>query len=180
MQRRGLGHARWYKKDDRNKILLSPTQISTTILGSNPLDDLDTFSTGLSSVVPLLVVFALGLGLAAQGWINQQLQGDQGLGAFLKDGQGYKRSGFRPLSDGDRAASNDPLPWLSLPKLDFVDVAGQESSSSLEDALLIQLEDLRMEMNQHLELGNAAEANAIRIKLESRMRESGFEFQTDE
>ena len=155
------------QRDDSSVVLLKATPTDT---------DVEIFSTSISGV-PLLVIVALGLGFAAQGWINQQLQGDQGLGAFLQDGQGYKKSGFRPLSDRDRAASSDPLPWLSLPKLDFVEVAGQEST---EDALMAELEQLRLAMNQQLERGNTAEANAIRLKLESRMRENGVEFQMDE
>ena len=150
---------------------------------STSADDVEMIllSSSLSAsswTVPLLVITALGLGVAAQGWINQQLDGDQGLGAFLKDGRGYSNSGFRPVTDDDRAGSGqDPLPWLSLPRLDFVQVAGQEETT--EDVLLAQLEELRVEMNQQLAQGNVAEATAIRRKLESVMRENGIEFQTD-
>lgn len=142
--------------------------------------DLDSFDTGFS-FVPVLVVVALGLGFTAQGWINRQLEGEQGLGAFLKDGKGYSRSSFRPLADGDRAASSDPLPWLSLPKLDFVEVAGQEDSGSSSDEtkLMEELERLRLAMNEQLETGNLTEAAAIRNKLETRMRETGVEFMGD-
>ena len=52
------------------------------------------------------------------------LKGERGLGAFLSDGSGFKKSGFRPLDGADM--KTDPLPWLKLPELDFVDVAGQE------------------------------------------------------
>jgi hypothetical protein len=123
--------------------------------------ELDSFDTGFS-FVPVLVVIALGLGLSAQGWI--------------KDGKGYQRSSFRPLADGDRAASSDPLPWLSLPKLDFVEVAGQEDSGSDETKLMEELESLRLAMNEQLKTGNLPEAAAIRNKLEKMMRESGVEF----
>lgn len=160
-----------------------------TVLPQTGMDDFDTLSStvggggiGGFSVVPLLVITALGLGFAAQGWINQQLNGDQGLGAFLQDGRGYQNSSFRPLTDSDRAVNsdNDPLPWLSLPKLDFVEVAGQETTDNMQDdAILTQLEDLRVEMNQQLDKGNVVEASAIRRKLESLMRDNGIEFQAD-
>ena len=151
----------------------SASRKSLPVVQKATANDMDL---SLGPVVPVLVITALGLGIAAQSWINQQLEGDQGLGAFLNDGQGYKRSGFRPLTDGDRAASNDPLPWLSLPKLDFVEVAGQQSA---EDKLMTELEELRVEMNEQLTRGNMAEATTIRNKLETRMRENGIEFQSD-
>jgi hypothetical protein len=75
-----------------------------------------------------VVVVALTLGIGANLWIQQLLSGDRGLGNFLSDGSGFGRSKFQPLStkDQDRAVSSDPLPWLKLPKLDFVEVAGQQ------------------------------------------------------
>jgi hypothetical protein len=84
--------------------------------------------------LPNLLVPAVAflLLVASQLFINQMLSGDQGLGAYLKDGRGVGRSSFRPLSleDKSRAVSNDPLPWLKLPKLDYVQVAGQEENAS--------------------------------------------------
>lgn len=148
--------------------------VPSTVLGATYADS-ESLGAGFT-FVPLLVIVALGLGFAAQGWINQQLEGDQGLGAYLSDGPGYNKSGFRPLIDGDRAASSDPLPWLSLPKLDFVEVAGQDSD---ENKLEAELESLRLEMNGQLQRGNVAEANAIRTKLETLMNENGIEFQSD-
>ena len=77
-----------------------------------------------------VTIVALIIGVAAQTFINKMLEGDQGLGAFLSDGTGFNRSGFRPTSSskGKNSSSTenkDPLPWLKLPQLDFVDVAGQ-------------------------------------------------------
>ena len=73
---------------------------------------------------------ALLLGIAAQSFINQMLEGDQGLGSYLKDGSGYNKSGFRRVDKASMKNDemNDPLPWLKLPKLDFVDVAGQSNA----------------------------------------------------
>eukprot|EP00814_Leptocylindrus_danicus_P017952 CAMPEP_0116007508 /NCGR_PEP_ID=MMETSP0321-20121206/2337_1 /TAXON_ID=163516 /ORGANISM="Leptocylindrus danicus var. danicus, Strain B650" /LENGTH=155 /DNA_ID=CAMNT_0003476209 /DNA_START=72 /DNA_END=539 /DNA_ORIENTATION=+ len=86
-----------------------------------------------AEAVPIVLVAALGIGVAAQSWINFQLDGDRGLGKFLSDGRGYNRSAFTPrrgtddFNDGTAPLSkSDPLPWLKLPKLDFVEVAGQE------------------------------------------------------
>ena len=132
-------------------------------------------------VTPLLVVgVALGLGITAQGFINQMLEGDQGLGAFLKDGSGYNKSGFRtktakkPLST---TTSNDPLPWLKLPQLDFVEVAGQPPPSGpSEKALMTKLESMRLEMNTLLEQGNLEAAALLREDLELLMDEAGIEF----
>lgn len=135
-------------------------------------------SLPLMDVSPFVVAgVALGLGVAAQGFINQMLEGDQGLGAFLKDGSGYNRSGFRgPSSNNEEAV--DPLPWLKLPRLDFVEVAGQPSRLE-EEALMKRLETLRMEMNERFEQGRVEEATAIRDELETMMREVGIEYNAD-
>ena len=44
----------------------------------------------------LPVVGALVLFVLAQSFINQMLEGDQGLAAYLRDGQGYNKSAFQP------------------------------------------------------------------------------------
>lgn len=139
----------------------------------------------MDSLSPFVVAgVALGLGVAAQGFINQMLEGDQGLGAFLKDGSGYKKSGFRRGTSSSNAeqaaaaAAADPLPWLKLPQLDFVEVAGQPSRQE-EEALMKRLETLRSEMNEQLEAGKVEEATAIREELEAFMDEMGIEYSTD-
>jgi len=136
---------------------------------STSLSGMD-FDDSLIASAPVVVAFALLIGVSAQTFINAMLQGDQGLGAFLKDGRGYKGSGFRP---GDRQTENDPLPWLSLPKLDFVEVAGQESVTK-------QLERLRKDMTTKLEQGQVDEAIVVRNELEALMRANGFEFTANE
>ena len=104
------------------KLLASPNDIM------NDLPPTDS--------VPLILLAALGIGFTAQSWINFQLGGDRGLGSFLSDGSGFNRSAFRPrsgtgdISDGTAPVSTDPMPWLKLPRLDFVEVAGQEPMSS--------------------------------------------------
>ena len=94
--------------------------------------------------VPIVLIAALIIGFTAQSWINFQLNGERGLGSFLSDGSGFKRSAFRPrsgsgdMSDGTAPVSSDPLPWLKLPRLDFVEVAGQEylpTFTSIEELL---------------------------------------------
>ena len=94
---------------------------------------------------PSIAIIALVLFVAAQTFINQMLSGDQGLGAYLSDGKGFQRSGFRPVSSGqtttnERAVANDPLPWLKLPKLDFVEVAGQTNDNRLTTTNLETIE----------------------------------------
>lgn len=181
-------------------VPLSPL-LSDTSLPQEPMLLLSDPLPGFG-VVPIIVLVAVGLFIAAQTSINQQLQGDQGLGAFLKDGRGFKGSAFRPVSkspffkdDSERAVSgngNDPLPWLSLPQLDFVEVAGQkerlrkQQKQQQQDAAMVkeeqaleQLELLRLQMNEQLQRGNIAEATAIRNKLEQVMKDSGVEFRND-
>ncbi|KAL3935096.1 MAG: hypothetical protein SGBAC_009321 [Bacillariaceae sp.] len=124
---------------------------------------------------PFFVAFlALAIGVAAQTFINQMLEGDQGLGAFLKDGAGYNKSGFRRQAGLDEE-KKDPLPWLRLPKLDFVEVAGQE-----DDTLAFaKLEELRVQMNEQLELGNMEQASRLKEQLEEFMEEAGIEYRAE-
>lgn len=137
---------------------------------------------------PVLLLVALTLGVLANGWIQRMLSGEQGLASFLSDGAGFNKSGFKPLrGDADRAVQSDPLPWLRLPDLDFVEVAGQEQLKKEEFergqqqqvAAIAELELLRLKMQEQLVLGNIKEADALRQELESAMRESGVQFLED-
>lgn len=106
------------------------------------------------------------------------LEGDQGLGAFLKDGSGYNKSGFRKAA-GKTERGEDPLPWLKLPQLDFVEVAGQPNRQQ-DQALLEQLESLRGQMNEQLEQGKVLEATTLRNELEALMKDAGIEYNVDQ
>jgi hypothetical protein len=121
---------------------------------------------------PFVVGAALVLGIAAQGWINNLAEGDRGLGAYLSDGGGFSGSGFSDKAnrENDAVSGDDPLPWLKLPKLDFVDVAGQE------DSVEVQLETIRRKMNVALEEGQFEQATEIRKELEEIMTANGFDF----
>lgn len=137
---------------------------------------LDDTNEIMSSGTPIALVAAMLLFVAAQGFINQLVSGNQGLGAYLKDGSGYNKSAFSPNSQ-EMNNQDDPLPWLSLPKLDFVDVKGQDDDGAL---LELELQEIRLEMKEKLREGKIQEATALRDKLERVMETSGFEFETDE
>lgn len=133
--------------------------------------------------IPLVVTLALGLGIAANAWISRLLNGSQdptnkrsgkrsGLSAFLKDGSGYKKSGFL-WSDTDRAVSSDPLPWLVLPRLDFVEVAGQRKSM---EAIMDEMEQLKADLNAAVAKEDIAEATRLKQELETRMANNGLHF----
>jgi len=128
----------------------------------------------MSHGTPIALLVAVVLLVAAQGFINTLASGEQGLGAFLRDGSGYNKSAYKPNSDND-STGKDPLPWLSLPKLDFVEVAGQEDDSALQ-----QLEQIRQEMNHKLQEGKIEEATILRDKLQILMKESGFEYESED
>jgi hypothetical protein len=85
----------------------------------------------------------------------------------------------------DRAVSSDPLPWLRLPKLDYVEVAGQKDqaredfergrmknlSTTADPSLVVQqLEDLRGRMNQKIAQGDMDAAESLRQQLEAKMK----------
>ncbi|KAL7580221.1 hypothetical protein ACA910_012966 [Epithemia clementina (nom. ined.)] len=183
-------------KQRQNPCFLRPI-VSVRVQSSFFLDDqvdVATASTAMNDfpVVPsLLVVVAIVIGTAAQFLIQKQLEGDQGLGSFLKDGSGFSKSAFRPIADGDRAVSQgDPLPWLKLPKLDFVEVAGQTNNNNNSgddnsndddlEATVVVLETLRAELNQQVAKGNTAEAQAIKRRLETIMAEKGIAYNADQ
>ena len=119
------------------------------------------------------------------------LKGKRGLGAFLSDGSGYSGSAFRPRRSDDRSDTDaplsgpDPLPWLKLPKLDFVEVAGQESrlsnglSLEKEAEIAAQLEELQSALQSEINAGNIEEANRLRQRLEALMNDYGFQYEAD-
>ena len=126
--------------------VLSSIILSDVIKSS---DTIRTTSVTLSSMsspiendiaVPIIVIVALTIGILANGWIASLISGDQGLGSYLSDGSGYNKSKFKTIQrrksnvdnnndstiKNDRAVQgDDPLPWLRLPNLDFVEVVGQ-------------------------------------------------------
>jgi hypothetical protein len=132
------------------------------------------------SLLPIIVIVAVFLIVAANGWISQLMGNEKtksGLADFLKDGKGYNKSGFS-LSDTERAVSSDPLPWLRLPRLDFVEVAGQERALT-EEQILAKLESMRARMSKELADGNISEAERLGKELESVLNEGGIEFKVE-
>lgn len=180
---------------------LTTTARSSSVSVSSSLDSGGFTSTLflLPDLTPLLAAaVALGLLIAAQSFINQMLDGDQGLGAFLKDGSGYQRSRFRAVQK-KKETTNDPLPWLKLPQLDFVEVAGQERELKMKQIAIIEqeqqqqqnagvvpdsvyqeLEQLRMAMNRELQEENISEAKRIRKQLEGLMKKNGIKYTPSE
>jgi hypothetical protein len=171
---------------------LSEHPIATSIHISASLDS--DFVMRPDTTPLMTAVVALVLLVAAQSFINQMLDGDQGLGAFLKDGSGYNKSGFQSLKQKKTETSKDPLPWLKLPQLDFVEVAGQEKSTlpkmkqviiveeenSVSDSVYQELERLRLALNRELQEENISEAKRIRDQLEKLMKDNGIEYKTTE
>jgi hypothetical protein len=123
------------------------------------------------------------------------LGGEQGLGAFLSDGSGYNKSGFKPRKKNEEEGS-DPLPWLKLPQFDYVDVAGQPKKPKLQQLQKIQYDDnkskyssneaevvsrlelLFAEMKKEVDNDNLIEAKRIELELEKIMEEEGYNFST--
>jgi hypothetical protein len=122
-----------------------------------------------------IVIAAAVLLILAQSFINKMLEGDQGLGAFLSDGSGYQKSAFRPKRKQNETPDQDPLPWLKLPKLDFVEVAGQSREMADDDntdeyrQIMQQLEEIRQVMNAEVSAGNIEEAARLQRNLDTIM-----------
>lgn len=164
----------------------------------------------ISNFVPIIIIFAITIGVVANVWIQTLLSGERGIGSYLSDGGGYNKSSFRPIDNKKKnsnisnnnnmndmvAVQNDPLPWLKLPKFDFVEVAGQieeeqeavnvvgqdgsnnnENKNSVdEEILVLQLERLRLEMKYQIQEGNMKDAIQIRNQLEKMMKENNIEY----
>ena len=128
------------------------------------------------------------------------------MGAFLSDGTGYNKSGFKPRRKnkaddaGDPSkplGGADPLPWLKLPEFDYVDVAGQpkkpkqpeiiipnssstNSSSKSEAEVVSRLEFLFARMKEEVDNDNLIEAKRFELELEKIMEEEEFSFSSKE
>lgn len=135
----------------------------------------------------LIVSIALIIGVAAQWFINSMVSGDRGLGAFLSDGSGFNRSNFKLVDKNNKYEGNsplsgtDPLPWLKLPKLRYVEVAGQERNEVVnlsEDAAREILESLAEKILYHVKNGELELAKETEAELERRLEEFGFEYST--
>ena len=140
-------------------------------------------SGGLGVVV--ITVVALVLVTAAQTLINSMLNGDQGLSAYLSDGSGYNKSGFKRRDDGTDGrgvrGGGDPLSWLRLPRLDFVEVAGQDSAvAEDEEALVVlKLDGLAERLRFEIQDGEKKKAEKTAVELESLMQKYGFSYRED-
>ena len=148
------------------------------------------FESGSPESTAVLVFGVLGLASGGQGLINSMLDGDQGLRNFLSDGQGFSGSGYKPKQGAE--AKKDPLPWLKLPKLDFVEVAGQDDDdvpsspastsqlpigSQAEKVFTARLEEMAAEMRQCLKDGETDRAAEIREQIETLCAGTGFSYQ---
>jgi hypothetical protein len=134
-------------------------------------------------LVPLATIAALILLITAQSFINFLLKGDRGLGAFLSDGSGYNKSGFRRTNNSDDRMETDPLPWLKLPMFDYVDVAGQKKeqmmvagSTDEEIVLLRRMEEMKDQIRERIDEGKYDSARKIELELELLMKAEGYEF----
>jgi len=109
------------------------------------------------------------------------LKGDQGLSAFLSDGKGYGKSKFisrKPNGSGNDAplGSEDPLPWLKLPKFSYVDVAGQDNTSTADlEAVAEELQQLAMRGKRELEAGEEEKAAMTMKEMKVLMEANGIE-----
>jgi hypothetical protein len=79
--------------------------------------------------LPFFFLGAVAIGAGA-GYLQYSLfSGSRGLGAYLSDGKGFKKSGFKPLTKAEMEASSEKKrgkSWFKLPKLDFVEVFDED------------------------------------------------------
>lgn len=141
--------------------------------------DNEILITSTSNSAVYIVLTAIVLGVLTQSFINSMLTGDQGLSAFLSDGQGFNKSKFRPIRK-QSTENNDPLPWLKLPKLDYVDVAGQNTDKEELDLLVRErLDSLLTKMKNEVNSGDKISASSTLKELKEMMEKYGFEYKED-
>ena len=74
---------------------------------------------------------------------------------------------------------NDPLPWLKLPKLDFVEVAGQVDEEEELKLVVKKLESLSAQMKEEINAGETDKATSTMQELNELMDQYGFEYKED-
>eukprot|EP00532_Pseudo-nitzschia_australis_P005264 CAMPEP_0168201812 /NCGR_PEP_ID=MMETSP0139_2-20121125/23927_1 /TAXON_ID=44445 /ORGANISM="Pseudo-nitzschia australis, Strain 10249 10 AB" /LENGTH=193 /DNA_ID=CAMNT_0008127435 /DNA_START=183 /DNA_END=765 /DNA_ORIENTATION=+ len=127
-----------------------------------------------STIVVILVVyiFVVECGHGRNGYDDVSSTRQSSSIAFVDShccpgavGIGPNRSGYRPGNKnnrGDDGKDNDPLPWIKLPRLDFVEVAGQKDlpppvaaaatiDRKEQQRVYEELENLRLRLNRELE-----------------------------
>ena len=98
-----------------------------------------------------MFVIAWAIALAGAGKLQYDAyEGDQGLGAFLRDGDGYQNSGYQPPKRASRRS---------------------ESAKAIEVA-----EDMRVELVEAAAAGDTERARALEARLEALMDEEGMSF----
>lgn len=127
---------------------------------------------------PYFVLVGIILGIASQYLINTMLRGDRGISAFLSDGNNFNNSRFKTIQSSVDTRKEDPLPWLKLPKLDFVEVAGQENDASF-DTVKQQLDSLKLKLDSELASGQNVKASKTMKELDLLMKKHGFEFEAE-
>jgi hypothetical protein len=147
-------------------------QLTTNMVGQRWDDFMEFDPFSISGVI----AFSLLIGIASQSFINTMIQGDQGLGAFLSDGDGFSNSKFKGLSQ--KVTKVDPLPWLKLPKLDFVEVIGQEDDimerKESDDESMDRLQlvhSLIQQMEKEVDMGDIKGASKTKNYIDSLLRE---------
>ena len=93
-----------------------------------------------------------------------------------KGGMGNNKNDDRQVD----VSRKDPIPWLRLPKLDLVEVAGQvelEIDQEKEDAdIFVRLDELRERLNSQPSDGDAFGSLATEKQMRNVMEECRFEY----
>jgi hypothetical protein len=122
-------------------------------------------------------IVAVGVGLMQY----RLFSGKSGIGAFLQDGKNYANSAYEPSNEKRTVV----LPWLKLPKFEYVEVFGDEDDiddgfSRIVDAEFVtRLDDLRSQLKRSISNRDVEKARRLRVRLEELLEGSGYEFKED-
>ncbi|KAJ8607283.1 hypothetical protein CTAYLR_009522 [Chrysophaeum taylorii] len=140
-------------------------------------------NTSVSNVVidVLNTVAIAGAGLTvifgAARLIAGAYEGEKGLGAFLRDGDGFANSGYKvedTMLEPRRITPPRFIDKVRFPTLDFVQVY-----SGL-DVAMEEAETLRAEIFDALKQGDLDRANKLETRLQKLMRDNGIVYEEDD
>ena len=129
--------------------------------------DIDAGTVALVAVSGITVVGgAYALIISAAG-------GENGLGAFLQDGTGYKKSAYRENRGRTRRVPAF-IDELKFPRFDYVEVF------SPNDAVVEKAEEMRVELAAALRDGDDERAARIQAQLETYVAKNNLKFDSED
>ena len=147
----------------------SARQSGSTVVMMEPINTAVVVAAGASVLI------------GGQAVISAAYEGDQGLKQFLADGSQFAGSSYRPRRKDDPQPTGGFLSGLKLPKLQFVEVYGDDATGEEDpsDDDIARAEALQAELRRALDSGDVDAARTVQYKLEAHLERAGIAFDPD-